>query len=239
MDKRIFLAGASGAIGRRLSQLLVADGWQVYGTTRFETKVSALEALGVLPVVVDVYDKDALTTAMVAAQPSVVIHQLTDLPPALDPEQMPAALVRNARLRIEGTRNLIAAAIQVGAQRFIAQSLGFIYAPGNMPFVESDPLMVDDPNYADTVKAVMSLETQTLAAPMTGIVLRYGKLYGPGTGFDIAPEGAPIHVDAAADAARKTVTLGDQGIYNCAEDDGMISSEKAKQQLNWRADFRL
>ncbi len=107
---RIFLAGATGAIGRRLVPLLLAGGHQVTGTTRSPEAARSLEAAGVQPAIVDVYDADALTRAAVDAKPEIVIHQLTDLPRSFDQKEMAAASPRNARLRIEGTRNLVAAA---------------------------------------------------------------------------------------------------------------------------------
>ena len=99
--------------------------------------------------------------------------------------------------------------------------------------------MLDDPAYGETARAVASLEQQVLAAPFTGIVLRYGKLYGPGTGFDLPPSGGPLHVDDAADAARRALTLGEAGIYNIAEDDGSVSIRKAAAALGWAPGFRL
>src|SRR5512138_2154693 len=99
MMSGILVAGASGAIGRRLCRLLVEDGWHVIGTTRSPDKAAALRAIGVEPVIVDVFDEPLLRRAVAEARPEVVIHQLTDLPPALDPAQMPEALVRNARIR--------------------------------------------------------------------------------------------------------------------------------------------
>lgn len=235
---RIVLAGASGAIGQPLCRLLVADGWSVVGTTRFTHKAPMLRDLGVEPAVVDVFDAVALVDVVRRAQPDVVIHQLTDLPPALDPTKMADALVRNARLREVGTRNLIAAAVAAGAKRMVAESIAFAYAPGPMPYRE-DALLNVGPDSGPTSRAVASLEQQVLAAPFVGVVLRYGKLYGPGTGFHSPPQGGPLHVDAAADAARRAVTRGAAGIYNIAEDDGTVSCEKAVAALGWRADFRL
>ena len=104
MTKRIFLAGASGAIGRRLAPLLVANGWQVFGSTRSKDKEITLRGMGVEPIVVDVYDSAALNRLVSEIHPDIVIHQLTDLPYALEASEMTAALVRNARLRDEGTR---------------------------------------------------------------------------------------------------------------------------------------
>ncbi|MFC5411756.1 NAD-dependent epimerase/dehydratase family protein [Larkinella bovis] len=231
-NDRILLAGATGAVGQRLSKLLVADGWEVVGTTRSAAKTAQLRNLGVQPVIVDVFDADALNRVVGEVQPAIVIHQLTDLPYALDPAQLPEALVRNARLRDIGTRNLVAAAVRAGTRRLIAQSIAFAYAPGPLPYSEEAPL-----NPAS--RGVISLETQVLAAPLEGIVLRYGRFYGPGTGVDSPPAGGPLHVDAAADAARRAVTKGVPGLYNIAEDDGTVSSQKAKTVLGWNPGFRL
>lgn len=230
--KRIFLAGASGAVGQRLCSLLVRDGWPVTGTTRSASKVNPLRALGVDPVVVDVFDAESLTQAVVEARPDVVIHQLTDLPPGLDPAQMPEALIRNAHLRDVGTRNLVAAAVQAGVKRLIAQSIAFAYAPGPLPYREDSPLNPGS-------RGVISLEQQVLAAPLEGIVLRYGRFHGPGTGVEKPPAGGAVHVDAAAEAARLAITHGKRGIYNVAEEDGTVSARKAQQELHWNAGFRI
>jgi len=228
MTKTIFLAGAAGAIGRRLAPLLIQGGWHVVGSTRSREKAEQLRAMGVEPVVVDVYNAAALRDAVAASRPEVVIHQLTDLPQALEASQMTEGLKRNARVRDEGTRNLVAAAVSAGARRLIAQSISFIYAEGSTPHLESDPLLpLSHPAYGETVAAVLSLEHQVLLAPLEGLVLRYGLLYGPGTGFDgpIAP--GSLHVDAAAQAARLSVTAGAPGIYNAAENDGAVDISKA------------
>ena len=109
---RIFLAGATGAVGRRLVPLLIGGGHDVTGTTRSAEAARKLEAAGVHPAIVDVYDAEALQRAAVAARPEAVIHQLTDLPQAFDEKELAASYPRNARIRTEGTRNLIAAAKQ-------------------------------------------------------------------------------------------------------------------------------
>jgi len=239
MTRCLFLAGAAGAIGRRLAPLLVADGWRVAGTTRWAAKVPILRALGVDPVIVDVFDADALCDVVARAQPSIVVHQLTDLPPGLDPGKMAEARARNARLREEGTRNLVAAAVRAGVRRLVAQSVAFAYADGPLPHREDGPLDVAAEGSAGTsARGIASLEGQVLAAPLEGIILRYGRLYGPGTGVDTASGRAPVHVDAAARAAQLAVTRGAPGIYNIAEDDGAVSSEKAKHLLDWSAAWR-
>ena len=239
MTKRIFLAGASGAIGRRLAPLLVANKWQVFGSTRSKNKVPQLKELGVEPFVVDVFDAEALQRVFNDLRPEIVIHQLTDLPYALEASQMMAALVRNARLRDEGTRNLVAAAVYAGARRLIAQSISFIYADGPKPHAETDPLLpVTHPVYGETVQGVMSLERQVTEAPLEGIVLRYGLLYGPGTGFSAPIAPASVHVDAAAKAAELAVMQGQRGLYNVTETDGTTSSDKAIRAFGWDAGWR-
>jgi nucleoside-diphosphate-sugar epimerase len=240
MDKTLFLAGATGAIGSRLAPLLIAEGWRVVGMTRSQEKAARLREQGVETLVLDVFDADALIEAVAATSPEVVIHQLTDLPPGLDPARMVEATARNARIRDEGTRNLVEAAVRVGARRFIAQSVAFAYAEGPTPHREEDALAVNAEGRAGvSARGVASLEAQTLAAPLDGAVLRYGRLYGPGTGFEAPAGPGPLHVDAAAKAVLLTLAHGARGIYNFAEDDGAVSSEKAKRNLHWSAAWRI
>ena len=194
LKARIFLAGATGAVGKRLVPLLVARGYEVFGTTRFAAKAELLRRLGAHPVVVDVFDAASLAKALRAANPRVVIHQLTDLPPGLDPARMAEAAARNAHIRIEGTKNLIGAALAAGVRRLIAQSIAW------------QPQGV-------SAEGVAALERQTLQSPpLGGIVLRYGRFYGPGTGKDEPPAELPCHVDVAARAALTAVEKGEPGI---------------------------
>lgn len=240
MSKKIFLAGATGAIGQVLSRLLVANGWDVYGTTRSQAKVELLKEMGVKPVVVDVYDAEQLKNIVVDIQPEIVIHQLTDLPYALNEKEMEASLVSNARLRTEGTRNLVNAALSAGSKRIIAQSISFIYDEGRTPHVEEDALLpLTHPVYGETVEGVLNLERQVVESGVEGIVLRYGLLYGPKTGFDSPIAPASVHVEAAAKAAELAVTKGTTGIYNVAEADESISSAKAINTFGWNPDWRL
>jgi nucleoside-diphosphate-sugar epimerase len=235
---RIFLAGASGAIGRRLTPLLLGAGHEVTGSTRTQKVARELESAGVHGVVADVFDADAVKRAVVAARPDVVIHQLTDLPRVFDENELAAAYPRNARIRIEGTRNLVAAAKAAGARRFIVQSVAFAYAAGREPHVETDPLNVADGPRVVTVRAAADMEQQVLASGMEPVVLRYGLLYGPGTWTEGPARQPPVHVDAAAHAAFLAVTRG-TGIYNIADEGGTVSIDKARQELGFDPGFRL
>src|SRR5437016_12391686 len=127
MGTRVFLAGATGAIGKRLIPLLLQGRAVVFGTTRAAARAGELRSKGIEPIVVDVFDAPALTRAMVEVEPEVVVHQLTDLALIHDRSRLVEALTRNARLRTEGTQNLVAAALEAGARRFIAQSIAWVY----------------------------------------------------------------------------------------------------------------
>lgn len=242
MTQTIFLAGAAGAIGRRLTPLLLQHGFIVSGTTRSREHAAWLEALGAAPVLVDVFDAAALRSAVCGARPDVVIHQLTDLPAGLDPARMAEAVARNARIREVGTANLAAAALAAGSRRLIAQSIAWAYAPGSTPHVETDPLdLAAAPPRAVTVLGVAALEHAVLdcLAP-EGIVLRYARLYGPGTGANAATdEDLSVHVDAAAFAALRAIDHGTRGAYNIAETDRQVDCGKARRELGFDAAFRI
>ena len=241
MAQRIFLAGAAGAIGQRMLPLLRAAGLSVTGTTRSAAKAESLRAQGVEPVVVDIFDAEALSRAVKAARPDVVIHQLTDLPQNLEPSLMAQAIPRNARIRSEGTRNLVSAAKAAGVRRLVAQSIGWAYAPGPEPHAESDPLDADaEGDRGITLRGVIALEELTLhSPPLAGIVLRYGQLYGPGTHSSQPSNLSPVHVDAAAYAALLAITRGRPGAYNIAQPNQHIATEKARTELDWDPDFRI
>jgi nucleoside-diphosphate-sugar epimerase len=201
---RIFVAGATGVVGRRLVPLLLDAGHEVWGTTRRPERAAQLIDMGARPVVADAYDPTALAEAVAAAAPDVVMHQLTDLAG----EDRAA----NARLRIEGTRNLVDTARAAGVETMVAQSIAWIYAPGATPAVEDDPLDAE----ASAFPGVSALEEAVATMPR-GVVLRYGMLYGPGTWYardgamaDRARAGelratptwsAFLHADDAASAA--------------------------------------
>ena len=216
-------------------------GWEVIGMTRSARSAAELHKLGVEPILADVFDLDGLTKAVVNARARIIVHQLTDLPDGLDPAKMAEARIRNARIRELGTFNLVQAAVAGEAERMVAQSIAFAYAPAALPYSEDSPLDLEaaDAVTALSARAVHSLERQVTSAPFAGIALRYGRLYGPGTGFDMPPSGGPLHVDAAADAARRAITRGRRGVYNVAENDGFVSSLKAEVELGWSSDFRI
>ena len=241
MARRIFLAGAAGAVGRRLVPLLTEAGFEVFGTTRREDRAVELREVGATPVVVDVFDAARLAAAMAEVKPDVVIHQLTDLPAGLDPARMAEAVARNARIRAEGTRNLVAGTLASGARRLIAQSIAWVYAPGPEPHREQDSLDEDvTGSRAVTVGGVVALERQVLnSPPLVGIVLRYGHFYGPGTGVAGHPGPTAVHVDAAAHAAVLAIDKAAPGIFNIVEPDAAVSSDKARRELGWKAEFRL
>jgi nucleoside-diphosphate-sugar epimerase len=235
---RIFFAGASGALGRRLAPMLIAAGYDVTGMTRTPETAHQLEAAGIHPVIADVFDAEALKRAVVQARPEIVIHQLTDLPRVLDETQLAASYQRNARIRTEGTRNLIAAAQAAAARRFIVQSVAFAYAAGKEPYVETDPLNLSDGPRLVTVRAAADMEKRVLESGMEAVVLRYGLFYGPGTWTDGPSRKPPLHVDAAAQAALLAVTRG-TGVYNIADDEGTVAIEKARRELGFDPAFRL
>jgi nucleoside-diphosphate-sugar epimerase len=237
---RIFLAGATGVIGHRLGALLRDANHEVTGTTRNPAKAAMLRALDITPVVVDVFDADALAAAVATVRPDVVIHQLTDLPSAPGTPGYPAAQEANRRLRIEGTRNLVLAAKRAGVRRVVAQSIAFIYAPGEGARGEDDPLDFAAEEVRQlTVQGIVALERDVLQTPdIAGVVLRYGYFYGLGTWYDVPPKPPAVHVDAAAHAALRATDKGD-GVYNIADDDGAVSSAKAVRDLGFDPAFRI
>jgi nucleoside-diphosphate-sugar epimerase len=207
----------------------------VTGATRSLAKAAAIERLGARAVVVDAFDAEAVARAVKEARPEILIHQLTDLNTPPTAPGFEASLERNARLRVVGTPNLMAAAKAAGVTRVVAQSIAFVYAPGSTPHVESDPL---DASAVRTGAA--ALEEAVLGAPgIDGIVLRYGFLYGPDTWTEARGRSPALHVDAAAHAAMLAVSRGAPGIYNVAEDDGAVSIEKARRELGFDPSVRI
>lgn len=227
MAETIFLAGATGAIGRRLLPMLVKAGFVVHGTTRKPERQDDIRRAGATPVVVDVFDAAALTEAVRQAKPDIVIHQLTDLPHGLDPALIEEGRIRNARLREIGTKNLVNAAVAAGAKRLISQSTAWAYQQGFLPITEEVPLQ-------ESAVALRTLEALTLGTPgIVGTVLRYGLIYGPGTGSD-APNGpVSLHVEDAAHAALLAVQIIATGAFNIVDSGELVSNAKARSVLGW------
>ncbi len=233
---QIFIAGGSGAIGRSLVPMLVETGHHVVSLTRSADRGAALEAMGTVPVIGDVFDSEKLIALVVAAKPDLVIHQLTAFG-ATDADP----LAETIRVRTEGTRNLVAAASAAKAKRLITQSISFICSPARTGVTDEDtPLYLNAPDaIRPLAEAIAELERRTLQAKgMDGVVLRYGWFYGPGTNYDpagpiprsvrkgrapIVGEGAGtysfIHVDDAARATMKALTRAKPGIYNIVDDE--------------------
>jgi 2-alkyl-3-oxoalkanoate reductase len=238
---KVFIAGATGVIGRRLLPMLVEAGHEVTAMTRSDERAAALREAGATPVVCDAFDADGVRSALDAARPEVVLHELTDLPPNLDPRKMEEQTAGNDRIRIEGTRNLVATAVEVGARRVVAQSIAFAYAPGGAGLKsEEDPLWDDAPwPWSRSIEALHELEdTVTQTEGIEGVVLRYGFFYGPGSAYaadghfarevrrrrlPIVGKGSGvfsfIHVDDAATATVAAMERGAPGIYNVVDDD--------------------
>jgi nucleoside-diphosphate-sugar epimerase len=241
---KIFLAGATGAIGRQLIPLLNATGHEVLGMTRSPGKAAGLRALGATPVVADALDPDAVARAVAEAEPEVIVHQLTSLAGDIDLRHPDRFFALTNRLRTEGTDHLLAAGRAVGVRRFVAQSYaGWPYARTGGPVkTESDPL---DPHPPAAMQPALDAirhveETVTGIDWAEGVVLRYGAFYGPGTGTSADPEAAMtrnvlkrkfpiigdgggvwsfIHIEDAASATAASVERGVPGIYNIADDE--------------------
>jgi nucleoside-diphosphate-sugar epimerase len=236
---KVFVAGASGAIGRPLVRQLLAAGHEVTGMTRRQERAEEIRVAGAEAVVCDVFDADALREAVAVARPEVVVHALTALSPRFNPKS--DYLAATNRVRTEGTRNLVAAAKAAGARRIVAESVAFFYEPeGGWVKDEEAPLFVDPPGrFAAALAALGDLESQvTGAGDLDGVVLRFGWFYGPGTYYDrggsMAEEtlkrrnplvGAStgtfsfVHIDDAAGAIAAALDRGAPGTYNVVDDE--------------------
>jgi nucleoside-diphosphate-sugar epimerase len=242
---RVFVAGASGAVGRRMIPQLTEAGHSVVAITRDPAKAQALRERGVEAVICDVFDRGRVTAAVRDGRPDAIVHQLTDLPASMNPRKLSAVYERNDRVRREGTASLLAAAKNAGVTRFIVQSMGTWYRPeGGFIKTEEDPLWTDAPEpIGAAVRTVGEMERTVLAGVPLGVVLRYGAFYGPGTWF--APDGeiarrtrqrmfpilgsgngitSFIHVDDAASAAVAALGASAPGIFNIADDEPAAAS---------------
>ena len=246
---RIFVAGATGALGRPLVAQLVKNGHEVTGMTRSESKQDLLRELGARPVVADALDPDAVARAVAEAEPDVIVHQLTAIG-AFNPRRMERDFAATNRLRTEGTDHLLAAGRAVGVKRFVAQSFApWPYArTGGMVKSEDDPLDTTPPaQVRTTLEAILYLERAVTGADWTeGIALRYGGFYGPGTSVSLNPLGEQvemirarklplagkgtavwsfIHIEDAAAATVEAIEHGKRGVYNVVDDEPAPVSE--------------
>jgi len=246
---KVFVAGATGVLGRTLVPQLVARGHEVVGMTRSGSKQDLVRSLGARPVVADALDPDAVAQAVASAEPDVIVHELTALSGKLSardmrhPERAPMAVMTN-RLRSEGTDHLLAAGRAVGARRFIAQSFGaFRWARAGGPVLtEADPI---DPNPPGAMRpalvGILHVERAVTSIEWgEGLVMRYGGFYGPGTSMSRAPDAemagpirkrrfpivgdgdgvwSYIHIEDAAAATALAVERGEPGIYNIVDDE--------------------
>jgi nucleoside-diphosphate-sugar epimerase len=236
---KIFVAGATGAIGRPLIAKLHDTGHTVAALTRSPERARELEALGVEPALADVFDAEAVAVAVRRAQPDAVIEQLTALPPTYTPESMRAAAPFNRRIRLEGGANLLAAAKLAGVRRYLRQSIAFWAGPGPGLADEQTPLATDaSPAVSADARVVSEIEHRLLeSTSIDGIVLRYGFFYGPGTWFhpdgDVAEQvrrrqfpivgggtgvWSWLHVDDAAKATVAAAEKGNPGVYLITND---------------------
>ena len=246
---KVFVAGATGALGKQLVPQLVARGHEVVGMTRSTSKQDLVRSLGARPVVADALDPDAVAQAVAAAEPEVIVHQLTALSgpmsirDARHPERSPMAQMTE-RLRTEATDHLLAAGRAVGARRFVAQSFGaFRFADTGGPVLsEADPLDPDAPGPRQPgLHAILYVERAVTTIDWgEGLALRYGAFYGPGTSTSLAPDAqmaAPIrkrripiigdggsvfshiHIEDAAAATTIAVERGRPGVYNIVDDE--------------------
>lgn len=241
---KVFVAGATGAVGRPLVRQLVARGHEVVAMTRTPGKCEMLWDLGARPVVADALDPAAVARVVAESEPEVIVHQLTAIPGGFDPRKFDREFEVTNRLRTEGTDCLLSAARAVGVRRFVAQSFGgfSLTRTGGRVKTEEDPLEPNPPaSFRQTLAAIRHVEAAVTGATWTeGIVLRYGGFYGPGTSISLDPPGAQsemvrarkfpilgagtgvwsfIHVEDAASATVAAIERGKPGIYNIVDDE--------------------
>jgi nucleoside-diphosphate-sugar epimerase len=244
---RVFLAGATGAIGRRLVPQLVEAGHQVTAITRSKEKLAMLSELGAEPVLCDVFDAGRLGSVVAQAEPDAVINELTDLPQSLNPRKLKEYYAANNRVRREGTTNLLDAARGAEVRRFVVQGAAYWYAQmGGAVKTEEAPLYLDAPApIGPAVKTIKEVEDAVLSSEgLEGVVLRYGFFYGPGTwhakdgdvGRQVRKRRYPmigrgegtysfIHVDDAASATVAALERARPGVYNVVDDEPATAAE--------------
>ncbi|HEY1285284.1 MAG TPA: NAD(P)-dependent oxidoreductase [Solirubrobacterales bacterium] len=254
---KVFVAGATGALGKQLVPMLVQAGHEVTGMTRSPAKEELIRGMGARPAVADALDPEAVAQVVAEAEPDAVIHELTDLTGTFA-RNIDKSFATTNLLRTEGLDHLLAAAKAAGARRFVAQSFtGWPYKPVGGPVKdEEDPLNDDPPKtVVESLAAIRHVEdTVTRADGLVGIALRYGGFYGPGTSLAFDPPGdltemiakrrvpivgdgagiwSLVHIEDAASATAAALERGEPGVYNVADDDpvpvGELMPELARQ----------
>jgi nucleoside-diphosphate-sugar epimerase len=265
---KVFVAGATGALGKQLVPRLVAAGHDVVGMTRSEQRADLVRELGAEPAIADALDPDAVGAAVSAARPEVIVHQLTALSGSLDLRHMDRSFAQTNRLRTEGTDILLSAARAAGTRRFVAQSFAGWPAErtGGPVKTEDDPPDPDPPVAVRTlVEAILYLERAVVgAAPIEGLALRYGGFYGPGTSFQFDPPAGEqteairdrkfpivgggtgilsfIHIEDAAEATAIAIERGAPGVYNVVDDNPTPVRDwlpEAARELGAKKPFRV
>ena len=241
MARRVLIAGATGQIGRPLTQTLVAAGDEVYGLARSEESAARVSELGATPVRGDALDRAEVIASVAEAQPDVIVHQLTAIPTEVpNPREFTSLFGPTNRLRREATRHLVDAAAEVGTGRVLAQSIAFAYRVEGAPEIVDESGALDtgaDGAFGEIVRAVSALEEAVLSSGAGGVVMRYGMLYGPDTAYSrdgalgslVAQRRFPVVGDGAGrqpfihldDALSATLALMDRGtgVYNVVDDD--------------------
>jgi 2-alkyl-3-oxoalkanoate reductase len=250
---KIFVAGATGAIGRPLIAQLLAKGHDVVALTRSLKKAQALAEQGVMAAIADIFDADAVNAAVIRAQPEVVIEQLTSLPKNYTQESMRTAAELNTRIRLEGGANVLAAAQAAGVRRYLRQSIAFWANPGTGLADETTPLASNgSPAVAADILTVNEIERRLLETPIEGIALRYGFFYGSGTWFATDGDAAQqirqqqfpivgngegvwswVHIEDAAIATVAAVQRGNPGIYLIVDDRPLAVNEWLPWYARW------
>ena len=233
---RVFVAGGSGALGTPLLPLLVTGGHEVVATTRKAEAATGIEAAGARSSLVDLFDARTAAEAVVAFSPNVIVHLVTDLAIPEGETLTDERLAANAHVREVGTRNLVAGAVAAGVGRIVAASICWLYTTGTEPHDEDDSIDPTDGSAPTPIRrGVISLERQVLTDPrFDGLVLRFGRLYGPGTWAETADTPPTVHVDDAARALAVAVERGIPGAYNIAESGGPVRVDKARREFGWQ-----
>jgi nucleoside-diphosphate-sugar epimerase len=251
---KVFIAGATGAIGHPLVRSLLASGYEVFGMTRSKENASALAHQGAEPVLVDVFDADSVRSSMYRIKPAVVIDQLTSLPKTYSWENMRKASSVDTRTRLEGGANLLTAAQAARVKRYLIQSAAFFYAPAPGLADEDAPFAFDgSPAIAANTRTFAETERRTISATnLESIILRYGFFYGPGTWYDREGNVADqirkgefpiigngegvwsfVHVQDAAEATVTALRRGNAGVYNIVDDNPSKESVWLPAFANW------